>query len=57
MILPPRNGNDVARIVFLLPMYSMSGPPVMPPKSALNGMIDPIHMLCNINLEFDISFI
>lgn len=42
--VPAMNGNAVARIVFLLPRYSMHGPPAMPPKSALNGMIDPIHM-------------
>lgn len=48
IILPPKNGNAVASIVFFLPIYSMSGPPAMPPTSALNGISDPIHMLCNI---------
>lgn len=47
-ILPPINGNAVASIVFRLPRYSIHGPPAMPPKSALSGMSEPIHMPCNI---------
>lgn len=48
IILPAVNGNAVASIVFFLPIYSISGPPAMPPTSALSGISDPIHMLCNI---------
>jgi len=48
IILPPINGNAVASIVFFLPIYSMSGPPAMPPISALSGISDPIHMPCDI---------
>lgn len=47
------NGIDVESIVVFLPKYSMHGPPATPPKSALSGISEPIHMLCNINLKCD----
>lgn len=50
-LLPAMNGNAVASIVFLLPRYSMQGPPAIPPKSALSGISDPIHMPCNVRLK------
>lgn len=39
---PKPNGKAVKSIVFLRPTYSISGPPAMPPNSALSGMIEPI---------------
>lgn len=34
-------------MVFLLPMYSIRGPPAIPPKSALSGMMEPTQEDCN----------
>lgn len=44
MTVPAMKGIAVARMVFLLPRYSMQGPPAMPPNSALNGITEPIHI-------------
>ena len=36
-------GTAVARIVALLPIVSINGPPAMPPMSAARGIKLPIH--------------
>jgi len=51
MILHPMNGNAVAITVFLLPMNSIDGPPISPPRSAFNGISDPIHIPWNSELS------
>jgi hypothetical protein len=40
--LPKKKGKAVKSMVFLLPTYSIKGPPAIPPNSALSGIIEPI---------------
>lgn len=40
------NGVAVARMVFFLPRYSISGPPRMPPTRPAKGIIPPTHEPC-----------
>lgn len=40
------NGIAVAKIVFLLPKYSMNGPPRMPPTRPARGIIPPTQDPC-----------
>ena len=44
--LQTMKGTAVARMVVLLPMPSMRGPPAMPPPSALSGITLPIQDHC-----------